>query len=96
MCPRRDRPARNTAAERFVNRDLLFRLHNIWTLPWEAGEVLEELDVVLGPGLVPLDVLGEGDHAAAPLVPRAGQEHQLVLHLPGEILAARPIKPPGT
>ena len=93
MCPR-DRPTRNTAAERFVNRDLVFRLHNI--LPWEAGEVLEELDVVLGPGLVPLGVLGEGDHAAAPLVPGASQEHQLILHLSGEILAARPVKLPGT
>ena len=75
---------------------MLFRIQYIRSLPWEAGEVFEELDVVLGPGLVPLDVLGEGDDAAAPLVPGAGQEHQLVLHLSGEVLAAWPIEPPGT
>ena len=64
-------------------------------LPWQRREVLEELDVVLGPGLVSLDVLGEGDDAAAPPVPGAREEDQLILHLPREVLAARPVKSPG-
>ena len=98
LCPPETlRPTRNTAVERFVNRHRLFRTALYFCLlPRERGKVLEELDVVLGPGLVPLDVLGEGEHAAAPPVPGARQQHQLVLHLPREVLASRPVKSPGT
>ena len=96
LCPETQRPTRNTAAERFVNRHWLFRTLYFCLLPWEGREVLEQLDVVLGPGLVPLDVLGEGQHSPSPPVPGARQQHQLVLHLSREVLASRPVKSPGT
>ena len=59
--------------------------------PGNQGEVVQQLGVLLRPGLLPRDRGGwEGDGGAAPLVPPPRHQHQLHLEQPHQVARSRP------